>query len=76
MRYFLKVSSLAICAMSLTGCAFTQGVAQNVYDERAEKDCRPTAGGDDSIHKTARSNCAGGFYEPKPKAKPFDPARE
>ena len=69
MKSVLKLTSLCVFALTLSGCAFTQGVAQGLYDEKAQKECRPTSAASDSIHTAAKSNCVGGYYEPRPKKK-------
>ena len=40
MKSSTKLALLAICALSVSGCAFTGDVLQAAYDNKAEEDCR------------------------------------
>jgi len=40
MSRVLKISAIALCALTLSGCAFTHDVLQAAYDEKAHKDRR------------------------------------
>jgi len=67
MKRILKLTCLGLLTFSLTGCAFTRGVAQGAYNNKAEKECRITSAANDSIHSRANSSCVGGEYEPATK---------
>ena len=74
MKPLAKLTALFLFTVSLSGCAVTQNVLQDKYDEKALAECTPTAGGNDSIHTTSTSRCLGGSYEAKPKKKTWEPS--
>ena len=68
-----KLSIIAICALALSGCALTNGVAQNVYDNKAEKECyRSSASGHSSVDTSQSVGCINGIYVPNHKSKDSD----
>lgn len=64
MRALTKFTGLSLFAFGLSGCSFTQSVAQIAYDNKAESDCRSQFGDPDSIHTRVKSSCNGQSYDP------------
>lgn len=64
MRTLLKFSAISFIALGLSGCSFTQGVAQAAYNSKAESDCESQFGDQNSIHNNVKSSCNGQYFDP------------